>query len=297
MSQNNHSSRAVRQSMNRHGLHFQKSLGQNFLTDETVLEQIVAAAELDEETCVLEIGPGAGALTQKLAERAHKVIAVEIDSGLIPLLRENTEGSANVSIINRDILKLDLKKLIAEECEGKRVKVVANLPYYITTPIVMKLLEEAPGLDGIVIMIQKEVAERLAAQAGSKEYGAVTLAVQYYAKPSMVCLVPPEAFVPAPKVWSAVLKLEILDKPPVSVSDEKRFFGLIKAAFGQRRKTFLNSVSNAPHLELDKEKIRSVFHKLGLPENIRGEALDLRQFAQISNELFAAADNRESGCL
>lgn len=286
MSHNNHSSRQVRQSMNRHGLHFQKSLGQNFLTDETILEQIVSAADLDEETCVLEIGPGAGALTQKLAERAHKVIAVEIDSGLIPLLKENTANFENITIMNRDILKVDLKQLIAEECGGKRVKVVANLPYYITTPIIMKLLEEAPGLDGIVIMIQKEVAERLTAKAGTKEYGAITLAVCYYAEPSLVCPVPPEAFVPAPKVWSAVLKLDILEQPPVFVRDEKKFFALVKAAFGQRRKTFLNSVSNASHLGIGKEQVKQVLSRLELSENIRGEALDFAQFAQIAEELF-----------
>lgn len=288
MSQNNHSSRAVRQAMNQHGLRFQKSLGQNFLTDETILEQIVSAADLDKETCVLEIGPGAGALTQRLAEKAHKVIAVEIDSGLIPLLSEHTAEFDNVTVLNQDILKVNLKELIAAECEGKRVKVVANLPYYITTPIVMKLLEEAPGLDGIVIMIQKEVAERLTAQAGTKAYGAITLAVRYYAEASMVCLVPPEAFVPAPKVWSAVLKLEILDKPPVSVCDTKKLLALVKAAFGQRRKTFLNSVGNAASLAVEKEAVKKALQRLGISETVRGEALDLTQFAQITDLLFGS---------
>lgn len=280
------SSRQVRQSMNRHGLHFRKSLGQNFLTDDTVLEQIVSAAEIDGDTCVLEIGPGAGALTCRLAEKAHKVIAVEIDSGLIPLLRENTAEFQNVQIINRDILKTDIRRLLSEECEGRPVKVVANLPYYITTPIIMKLLEEKPGLSGVVIMIQKEVADRLTAQAGTKAYGAITLAVNYYARPSMVCLVPPEAFVPPPKVCSAVLKLDILKEPPVELADEAFFFRLIQAAFGQRRKTFLNSVGNAAQLNICKEDVKNVLNKFGICENIRGEALNLVQFAQISNELF-----------
>ncbi len=287
------SSRRVRQSMSRHGLHFQKSLGQNFLTDADILEQIVSAAEIDDNTCVLEIGPGAGALTCRLAACAHKVVAVEIDTGLIPLLRENTAEFDNVKIINCDILKIDLKRLIAEECEGKNVKVVANLPYYITTPIIMKLLEEKPGLSGIVIMIQREVAERLTAEAGTKEYGAITLAVNYYACPSMVCLVPPQAFVPPPKVWSAVLKLDILNQPLVSVCDEKKLFQLIKAAFGQRRKTLLNSISNAAYLGICKEDIKKVLNKFGISANIRGEALNLVQFAQITDELFGKNHAKE----
>jgi 16S rRNA (adenine1518-N6/adenine1519-N6)-dimethyltransferase len=278
-----HSSSGVKKAMGEHGLHFQKSLGQNFLTDTDILEQIVASAELDRDTCVLEIGPGAGTLTREIAREAHKVVAVEIDKNLIPLLTENTAEFDNVKIINNDILKLDLKALFAEEFEGKKVKVVANLPYYITTPIIMKLLEEKPGEESIVIMIQKEVAERLTANAGTKAYGAITPAVNYYSAPSFVCYVPPESFVPPPKVWSAVIRLDVLDKPPVEVLDETHFFKLIKAAFGQRRKTFLNSASSL--IGTDKEALREVLISLGLPETARGETFSLVDFSQISNEL------------
>lgn len=279
------SSRQVRRTMSEHGLRFQKSLGQNFLTDASVLDQIVEAANLDERTCVLEIGPGAGVLTCELAKKAYKVAAVEIDSGLIPLLSENTAEFNNVKIINHDIMKLDLAKLFQEEFQGRQVKVVANLPYYITTPIIMKLLEENPGVSEIIIMIQKEVAERLTAQPGTKAYGAVTLSVNYYARPSLVCLVPPDAFVPPPKVWSAVLKLDMLDSPPVTVLDEQHFFHLIKAAFGQRRKTFMNSAANYQALHTCKEDVKKVLNKLGFCETIRGESFTLVEFAQISNEL------------
>ena len=275
----------VRRAMSEHGLRFQKSLGQNFLTDASVLEQIVEAANLDENTCVLEIGPGAGVLTCELAKNAYKVAAVEIDSGLIPLLSENTAEFHNVKIINQDIMKLDLAQLFKEEFQGKQVKVVANLPYYITTPIIMKLLEENPGVSEIIIMIQKEVAERLTARPGTKAYGAVTLSVNYYAQPSLVCLVPPDAFVPPPKVWSAVLKLDMLDAPPVALLDEQHFFHLIKAAFGHRRKTFVNSAANYPALHTCKEDIKKVLNKLGFCETIRGESFTLVDFAQISNEL------------
>ena len=278
-----HSSSGVKKAMGEYGLHFQKSLGQNFLTDTDILEQIVASAELDSDTCVLEIGPGAGTLTCEIAREAHKVVAVEIDKNLIPLLTENTSQFDNVKIINNDILKLDLKTLFAEEFEGKKVKVVANLPYYITTPIIMKLLEEKPGIESIVIMIQKEVAERLTANAGTKAYGAITPAVNYYSAPSFVCYVPPESFVPPPKVWSAVIRLDVLDKPPVDVLDETHFFKLIKAAFGQRRKTFLNSASSL--IGTDKETLREVLISLGLPETARGETFSLVDFSQISNEL------------
>ena len=280
-----HSSKSVRKNMAEHGLKFQKSLGQNFLTDASVLSQIVSAADLDKDSCVLEIGPGAGALTRELASVAGKVVSVEIDKNLIPLLTENTAEFDNVTIINEDILKVDLEKLFSEQFGGKPVKVVANLPYYITTPIIMKLLEEKPGIESIVIMIQKEVAERLLAEAGSKAYGAVTVSVNYYAKPSAVCLVPPEAFVPPPKVWSEVLKLDVLDEPPVQIKDETHFFNLVKAAFGQRRKTFLNSASNFPALTAGKEDIRKVLLSLGFPETIRGESFSISDFAAISNAL------------
>ena len=280
-----HSSKGVRKTMGEHGLHFQKALGQNFLTDVTVLEQIVDAAKLDSDTCVLEIGPGAGTLTRELAQNAYRVVAVEIDKNLIPMLSENTAEFDNVKIINQDILKTDLKKLFEEEFCGKTVKVVANLPYYITTPIIMKLLEENPGISSIVIMIQKEVAERLCAEPGTKAYGAVTLSVNYYAKPSFVCLVPPESFVPPPKVWSAVLKLDVLGNPPVDVKDEKLFFNLIKAAFGQRRKTFINSAGNFSGIAFDKEDIKNVLIKLGFSETARGETFSLVNFSQIANEL------------
>jgi len=275
----------VRSQMSEHGLKFNKALGQNFLTDESVLDDIVSAGEIDSDTNVLEIGPGAGALTTKLAPLAKKVVAVEIDTGLIPLLAENLLDYENVKVIHGDILEISLKDLFAKEFDDGPVKVVANLPYYITTPIVMKLLEENPGFENLVIMVQKEVADRLVAEPGSKNCGAITYSVNYWCETENVVDVPPEAFVPAPKVWSSVIRLRPRKNPPVEVLDEAHLFALIKAAFLMRRKTFLNCVSQNQVVGVDKETLREVLQNLGISETIRGEALSLVQFSQISNEI------------
>ncbi len=277
--------RAIKGQMHAHGLKFNKALGQNFLSDDTVLDEIVAAADIDKETCVLEIGPGSGALTKKLAKAAQKVVAVEIDGGLIPLLQSNLAGFDNVEILHDDILNVSLQSLFQEKFNGKCVKVVANLPYYITTPIIMKLLEENPGFASMVIMIQKEVAERLVAEPGGKNCGAITYSVNYYCNAELVTHVPPEAFVPAPKVWSSVIKLSVRSKPPVEVLDLKHFFALIKAAFSMRRKTFLNCVSQNETLHTDKETVREILKQYNISETIRGEALSLVQYSQISNAI------------
>lgn len=275
----------IKNQMHAHGLKFNKALGQNFLSDDTVLHEIVDAAGIDENTCVLEIGPGSGALTKKLAKAAKKVVAVEIDSGLIPLLEENVSSFQNVEILHADILAISLSELFNREFSGEIVKVVANLPYYITTPIVMKLLEENPGFSCMVIMVQKEVAQRLIATSGGKNCGAITYSVNYYCETELVTDVPPEAFVPAPKVWSSVIKLSVREKPPVDVEDEQHLFALIKAAFLMRRKTFLNCVSQNECIHTDKETLRSILNELGISQNIRGEALSLVQFSQISNAI------------
>ena len=275
----------VKSQMAEHGLKFNKAYGQNFLCDETILEEIIYASELDDKTCVLEIGPGAGALTAKLAKNAKKVVAVEIDKGLIPLLSENISQFDNVKIINDDILKINLNELIKQEFNGEKVKVVANLPYYITTPILMKLLEENPGFSDIVVMVQKEVADRLIAEPGSKNCGAITYSVNYYCKTRGIVNVPPEAFVPPPKVWSSVVKLTLRDEPPVKPVSVEHFFALIKASFLLRRKTFINSVSSSAEMKISKEVLKNILTELGISETIRGEALTLVQFSQISDAI------------
>ncbi len=285
MKKKDYAKQKVRRQLADEGLRPKKGLGQNFLTDDAVLSDIVAAADLDADSCVLEIGPGMGALTRELAKVAGTVLAVEIDTSILPVLEKNVEEFSNVSIVNQDILKVDLPALLAKHCGEKKVKVIANLPYYITTPIIMKLLEHANRISSIVIMIQREVAWRLAAQAGSKDYGAITLAVQYRAQAKMIRDVPPEAFHPVPKVWSSVIELSLREEPPVKVADEKLFFALIKAAFAQRRKTFLNSVGNYPGLPMDKETLKKILDGLGFNENIRGESLTIEAFAQITNEI------------
>jgi len=274
------SKRAVQAQLSGEGLRPKKSLGQNFLTDETVLFDIAEAASLSSDSCVLEIGPGMGALTKELAQRAGKVVAVEIDTTILPVLEKNLSGFDNVSVINQDILKVDLDVLFHEHFGDKPVKVIANLPYYITTPIVMKLLE-AKQISSIVIMIQREVARRLAAEPASKDYGAITVAVKYRAEVQPVRDVPPEAFHPVPKVWSSVIELVLREQPPVFVEDEKQFFHLIHAAFCQRRKTFVNSAAGYPQLGADKEVLKNVLEELGILENVRGESLSIEQFAQI----------------
>lgn len=264
-----------------------KSLGQNFLIDKSILDKIIEGAGLTKEDYVLEIGPGMGSMTQKLCESAAKVVAVEIDKKLIPVLNVTLSEYDNVTVVNQDVLKVDLKALLEEHFGGTPVKVVANLPYYITTPIIMKLLEEKLNLSSITIMVQKEVGDRIKAAPGGKEYGALSVAVQYYAKPSQVLLVPPHSFIPQPEVDSIVLKLDILEEPAVKVQDEKLFFRVVKASFGQRRKTLLNALS-AGNLGLSKEQFKEVLAAVDVDENRRGETLCLQEFANITNNIYNA---------
>ena len=264
---------------------FQKKFGQNFLIDERVLEKIISAAEVNKDDFVLEIGPGIGTMTQYLAENAREVMAVEIDKNLIPILSDTLSAYDNVSILNADILKVDIAKIVEEKNGGKPVKVVANLPYYITTPIIMGLFESHVPIDSITVMVQKEVADRMQTGPGSKDYGALSLAVQYYAKPEIVANVPPNCFMPRPNVGSAVIRLTRHEKPPVEVEDEKLMFRIIRASFNQRRKTLANGLNNSPEIHLPKEVIQESIVSLGVPENIRGEALSLEQFAELSNEI------------
>lgn len=264
----------------KNGFHFQKRFGQNFLIDENVLKNIIKSSEISREDCVLEIGPGIGTMTQALCEAAGKVIAVEVDSKLIPILGETLSDYDNVTVINQDVLKLDIPELVMKHNEGRPVKVVANLPYYITTPIIMGLFESHAPIHSITVMVQKEVADRMQSGPGSKDYGALSLAVQYYSEPSIVQTVPPNCFIPRPNVSSAVIRLRRHEKPPVEVADEELLFKLIHASFAQRRKTLSNALSSG--LGIPKEKTRELLKSLGLVENIRGEALTLQQFAELS---------------
>lgn len=262
---------------------FQKRFGQNFLIDTHVLEKIIAASQITKEDFVLEIGPGIGTMTQYLAEYAREVAAVEIDNTLIPILKDTLKDWDNVTVINDDILKVDIRKLTLEKNGGKPIKVVANLPYYITTPIIMGLFENQVPVDSITIMVQKEVADRMQVGPGTKDYGALSLAVQYYAKPEIVANVPPNCFMPRPKVGSAVIRLERYEKPPVEVSDEKLMFRIIRASFNQRRKTLVNGLKNSQELSYSREEIEEVLNECGIPLNIRGEALTLAEFASLAN--------------
>lgn len=262
---------------------FKKKYGQNFLIDTTVLERIIKAAEINEKDCVLEIGPGIGTMTQYLAEHAGKVIAVEIDKALIPILEETLAPYKNVVVLQGDILKTDIGELAERYNGGKPLKVVANLPYYITTPIIMGLFEKHVPLESITIMVQKEVAERMQAGPGTKDYGALSLAVQYYAAPEIVANVPPNCFMPRPAVGSAVVKLECFETPPVKTEDEKFMFALIRAAFNQRRKMLINALSGASGLSLTKELVADALVELGISETIRGEKLSLAEFAKLSD--------------
>ena len=271
--------------LQKYHFNFQKKFGQNFLIDTHVLDKIIDASGVTEDDFVLEIGPGIGTMTQYLCERAREVVAVEIDKNLIPILSDTLKNYSNVTVINEDILKLDICKLAEEKNQGKPIKVVANLPYYITTPIIMGLFESHVPIDSITIMVQKEVAERMQEGPGSKEYGALSLAVQYYAKPEIVANVPPNCFMPRPNVGSAVIRLTRHEKPPVEVEDEKLMFRIIRASFNQRRKTLANGLNNSPEIHLPKEVIQESIVSLGVPENIRGEALSLEQFAELSNEI------------
>ena len=271
--------------LNRYGFNFQKKFGQNFLIDENVVEKIVREAGVTKDDFVMEIGPGIGTMTQILCENAREVVAVEIDKKLIPILTEDTLSYYdNVTVINEDILKLDIRKLAEEKNDGRPIKVVANLPYYITTPIIMGLFESHVPLDSITIMVQKEVADRMQCGPGTKDYGALSLAVQFYAKPKVVLNVPAGCFMPRPNVDSAVIRLERFKTPPVDVCDEHLMFKIIRASFNQRRKTMLNSVGNAG-IGISKEALSTALEKMGLPLTIRGEALTLEQFANLSNLL------------
>ena len=273
------------QTIKKYEFAFQKKFGQNFLIDDHVITKIINAAEITKDDLVLEIGPGIGTMTQYLAESARKVIAVEIDKNLIPILGETLAEYDNVTVINEDILKLDINRLVEEENAGKPIKVVANLPYYITTPIIMGLFESHVPLQSITVMVQKEVADRMQVGPGSKDYGALSLAVQYYAKPYIAANVPPNCFIPRPGVGSAVIRLTRYEEPPVTVKDESLMFKLIRASFNQRRKTLANGLNNSPEIHLPKEVIQESIVSLGVPENIRGEALSLEQFAELSNEI------------
>lgn len=262
---------------------FQKKYGQNFLIDPHVLEKIVNAAQITGEDCVLEIGPGIGTMTQYLAESAREVVAVEIDRALIPILKDTLSAYDNVTVINEDIMKVDIQRLVQERNQGRPIKVVANLPYYITTPIIMNLLEKNVPLQSITIMVQKEVAERMQVGPGTKDYGALSLAVQYYARPEVVANVPANCFMPRPNVDSSVIRLTRYPQPPVEVADERYMFAVIRASFNQRRKTLANGLANG--MGISREQVTEALEKMGLSPTIRGEALTLEQFALLSNLL------------
>ena len=270
---------------------FQKKFGQNFLIDTHVLDKIIRAAEITKEDMVLEIGPGIGTMTQYLAEAAGKVVAVEIDKNLIPILSDTLSAYENVTIINEDVLKLDIQKLANEENQGRPIKVVANLPYYITTPIIMGLFENHVPVESITVMVQKEVADRMQTGPGNKDYGALSLAVQYYAEPYIVANVPPNCFMPRPKVGSAVIRLTCHEQPPVEVKDERLMFDIIRASFNQRRKTLANGLNNSDKLSFSKEEITEAIESLGKGSSVRGEALTLEEFAELSNYLWKYSHN------
>ena len=262
---------------------FQKKFGQNFLIDTHVLDKIIKSAEITKDDMVLEIGPGIGTMTQYLSNAAGKVIAVEIDKNLIPILKDTLDGFDNVRVINEDVLKVDIAKLADEENNGRPIKVVANLPYYITTPIIMGLFENHVPLKSITVMVQKEVADRMQVGPGTKDYGALSLAVQYYASPYIVANVPPNCFMPRPKVGSAVIRLDRYENPPVQVNDEKLMFKIIRASFNQRRKTLANGLKNSPEINFTKEEIEEAIESLGKGASVRGEALTLEEFAALTN--------------
>ncbi len=271
--------------------YFKKNFGQNFLIDSNILQNIAECAGITKEDCVLEIGPGIGSLTQVLAERAKKVIAVEIDKHLIPILQQTVGGYQNIEIRNQDILKTDVDEIIQKENDGKDIKIVANLPYYITTPIIMDLLENHRKVESITVMVQKEVAERMQAQFGSKDYGALSIAVQYYCEAKINMIVPPSCFMPKPKVSSAVITLKLQKEPILKGIDEKLFFHIVKCAFGQRRKTLLNSLYNQSKLGLSKKMLTEAIQSVGLDERVRGEILSIQQFGELTKQISLKLSN------
>ena len=274
---------ATKEIINKYSFAFQKKFGQNFLIDSNVLESIIRGAEITKDDFVLEIGPGIGTMTQYLCEAARQVVAVEIDKMLIPILEYTLSEYDNVEVINQDVLKVDIKSLAEEKNNGKPIKVVANLPYYITTPIIMGLFESGVPIDSITIMVQKEVADRMQTGPGSKDYGALSLAVQYYATAKVILNVSATCFMPRPNVDSAVIKLTRHKEPTVNVADEKLMFKIIRASFNQRRKTLVNGLKNSPELSFSKEQIVKAIERIGKPETIRGEALTLEEFAELAN--------------
>ena len=280
--------------LQKYNFSFQKKFGQNFLIDTHVLDKIIRSAEITKDDFVLEIGPGIGTMTQYLACAAREVVAVEIDKALIPILEDTLSSYDNVTVINEDVLKLDIVKLAQERNGGKPIKVVANLPYYITTPIIMGLFESHVPVQSITVMVQKEVADRMQVGPGTKDYGALSLAVQYYAKPYIAANVPPNCFMPRPKVGSAVIRLECHEEPPVQVKDEKLMFRIIRASFNQRRKTLANGLKNSPEISLSREGIEQAIAELGKGASVRGEALNLEEFAILSN-IVGRLQQEESG--
>ncbi len=269
----------------KHGFSFSKSLGQNFLIDQNILDKIVAGSGIDENWGVLEIGPGAGTLTRELAKIASRVVAVEIDKSLIPLLSDTLSEFDNASVINQDVMKVDLKELIAEKFGDMPVAVVANLPYYITTPIIMTFLENEIPVKSLTVMVQKEVADRMAASPGGKDYGALSAAVQFYTEPKIICRAEPHCFMPQPKVESQVVKLSVLETPRVETKNRKFMFDVIKSAFSQRRKTLLNALSKSPYINVEKQKVADAMAKAGIDPNIRGERLTLEEFARLADNM------------
>lgn len=280
----------IREIINKYGFRFSKSLGQNFLIDKNILEKIVEIAEITKKDCVIEVGPGIGSLTRYIAEAAKFVVAIEIDKALIPILKDTLKEYSNIEIINKDILKIDLHKLIEEKFQNQTVKVVANLPYYATTPIIMKFLEERIPVESLTVMVQKEVAQRMQAKPGTKDYGSLSIAVQYYTNPGILLRVSPSVFIPQPNVESAVVKLEVLKEPKVYVQREDLFFALIRDAFGKRRKTILNALSTGD-LKLDRNLLKKILDKSDIEENRRGETLSIEEYALLSNNLAKIHNN------
>lgn len=273
----------IREILSENSFNFSKSLGQNFLINEEVLEKMIVNSEIDAASNVLEIGPGFGTLTQRLCMHAKKVVSVEIDSTVIPILKENVSEFDNIKIINKDIMKTDISKLINDEFGNEKVKVAANLPYYITTPIIMALIEPGLPVTDLTVMIQKEVAERIGAKPGNKSYGALTVAVNFYAEPEIICTVAPSSFMPQPKVSSAVIRLKMRDKPAVEVKSTEKFFNVVRASFGQRRKTLLNALANSNLLNITKDETKRILNRAGIDEKRRGETLSMREFADIAD--------------